>query len=165
MCNFLSNFQCNIEKCFCCSCRSQVLHRATQSEQLATIRAEKAWRNSLLARQGRWSIGFTKKSTLGENCVASCWRGVSTLCNGSCKLLRLLRKVELDSTSCNVARNKKRYALQVAEVPCYTAQFFSNLQRNGIALQVAVKIAQCNRVFTPHSFLAGLFAIEKRDAR
>ena len=27
-------------------------------------------------------------------------------------------------------------ALQVAEVPCYTAQFFSNLQRNGIALQV-----------------------------
>ena len=26
--------------------------------------------------------------TLGENCVASCWRGV-TLCNGSCKLLRL----------------------------------------------------------------------------
>ena len=27
---------------------------------------------------------------------------------GSCKLLRLLRKVELDSTSCKVARNKKR---------------------------------------------------------
>ena len=54
--------------------------------------------------------------TLGENCVASCWRGV-TLCNGSCKLLRLLRKVELDSTSCNVARNKKKDALQVAEVP------------------------------------------------
>ena len=55
------------------------------------------------------SVGFTKTNqrTLGENCVASCWRGV-TLCNGSCKLLRLLRKVELDSTSCNVARNKKR---------------------------------------------------------
>ena len=49
----------------------------------------------------------TNQRTLGENCVASCWRGV-TLCNGSCKLLRLLRKVELDSTSCNVARNKKR---------------------------------------------------------
>ena len=44
---------------------------------------------------------------LGENCAASCWRGV-TLCNGSCKLLRLLRKVELDSSSCNVARNDKR---------------------------------------------------------
>ena len=54
--------------------------------------------------------------TLGENCVASCWRDV-TLCNGSCKLLRLLRKVELDSNSCNVARNKKN-GLQVAEVPC-----------------------------------------------
>ena len=46
------------------------------------------------------------RRTLGENCVASCRRGV-TLCNGSCKLLRLLQKVELDSTSCNVARNKK----------------------------------------------------------
>ena len=34
--------------------------------------------------------------------------GCVTLCNGGCKLLRLLRKVELDSTSCNVARNKKR---------------------------------------------------------
>ena len=63
LCNFLSNLQRNIEKCFCCSCRSEVLHRVTQFEQLATIRAEKAWRNSLLARRGRWSVGFTKKST------------------------------------------------------------------------------------------------------
>ena len=114
-------------------------------EQLATICAEKAWRNSLLARRGRWSVGLTKNErTLGENCVASCWRGV-TLCNGSCKLLRLLRKVELDSTSCNTLRATKKDALQVAEVPCYTAQLFSNLQRNDVALQVAVKIAQCNR--------------------
>ena len=57
---------------------------------------------------------------LGKNCVSSCCRGV-TLCNGGCKLLRLIRKVELDSTSCNVARNKKKDALQVAAVPCYTA--------------------------------------------
>ena len=41
----------------------------------------------------------------------------------------------------------KEDALQVAEVPCYTAQFFSNLQHNGVALQVALKIAQCNRAF------------------
>ena len=45
---------------------------------------------------------------------------------------------------------QKKDALQVAEVLCYTAQFFSNLQRNGVALQVAVvvvalQIAQCNR--------------------
>ena len=40
---------------------------------------------------------------------------------------------------------QKKDALQVAEVPCYTAQFFSNLQRNGVALQVTEKIAQCNR--------------------
>ena len=71
--------------------------------------------------------------TVGKNCVASCWRDV-TLYNGGCKLLRLLCKLELDSTSCNVARNNKKYALQVAEVPSYTAQFFSNLERNGVAL-------------------------------
>ena len=31
--------------------------------------------------------------------------------------------------------------------PYYTVQFFSNLSRNGIAKQVAEKIAQCNRAF------------------
>ena len=50
LCNFLSNVQHDIEKCFCCSCRGEVLRHATRSEQLATICAEKAWRNSLLAR-------------------------------------------------------------------------------------------------------------------
>ena len=88
LCNLVSNLQRNIEKCFCCSCLGGVLHRATQSEQLATICTEKTLRYSLLARRSRWGV---------------------TLCNGSCKLqLRLLRKVEMDSTSCNVARNKKR---------------------------------------------------------
>ena len=57
LCNLLSNLQRNIEKCFCCSCRGGVLHRATQSEQLGTICTEKALRRS------RWSVGFTKKST------------------------------------------------------------------------------------------------------
>ena len=55
--------------------------------------------------------------------------------------------VELSSTSCNVARNKN-VARQVAEVTCYTVQFFSNLCRNGVARQVAEKIAQCNIAFT-----------------
>ena len=32
-------------------------------QQLATICAEKPWRNSLLTRRSRWSVGFTKKST------------------------------------------------------------------------------------------------------
>ena len=40
-------------------------------------------------------------------------------------------------------RATKKDALQVAEVPCYTAQFFST-----VALQVAVKIAQCDRAFS-----------------
>ena len=56
--------------------------------------------------------------------------GVVTLCNGDRKLLQSLQKVELSSTSCNVARNKN-VARQVAEVTCYTVQFFSNLCRNG----------------------------------
>ena len=40
-----------------------MLHRATQSEQLATICTEKALRYSLLARRSRWSVGFMKKAT------------------------------------------------------------------------------------------------------
>ena len=40
-------------------------------------------------------------------------------------------------------RNKND-ARQVAEVTCYTVQFFSNLCRNGFARQVAEKIVQCN---------------------
>ena len=35
--------------------------------------------------------------------------------------------------------------------PCYTVQFSSNLSRNGIARQVAEKIAQCNRALTEQS--------------
>ena len=71
--------------------------------------------------------------------TTSYWRGV-TLCNGSCKLLRLLRKVELDSTSCKVARNKKRCV----------ASCRGTLLRRAIPRQLAtqhrcVKIAQCNR--------------------
>ena len=66
--------------------------------------------------------------------------GVVTLRNGDWKFLQSLQKVELSSTSCNVARNKNA-ARQVAEVTCYTVQFFSNLCCNGIARQVAEKIA------------------------
>ena len=54
--------------------------------------------------------------------------GVVTLCNDDWKLLQSLQKVEL-SSSCNVTRNKN-VARQVAEVTCYTVQFFSNLLRD-----------------------------------
>ena len=72
------------------------------------------WRSGL---GGRSDLQRNQR-TLGKHCVASCWRGV-TLCNGGSKLLRWLRKVELDSTLCNVARNKND-ALQVSEIPCFT---------------------------------------------
>ena len=108
LCNFLSNLQRNIKKCFCCSCRGEVLHRATHLSNLQRFVPRKPGETRY------WCAGVGGRTDLqrnqrtpGENCVASCWRGV-TLCNGSCKLLRLLRKVELDSTSCNVARSKKR---------------------------------------------------------
>ena len=47
-----------------------------------------------------------------------------------------LQKVELSSTSCNVARNRN-VARQVAEVTCYTVQFFSNL---AVATQIAEEL-------------------------
>ena len=82
------------------------------------------------------------RRTLGENCVASCRRGV-TLCNGSCKLLRLLQKVELDSTSCNVARNKKWCVAS-----CRGTLLHRAILQQLATQQVAVKIAQCNRALT-----------------
>ena len=75
-----------------------------------------------------------------KHCETSCWRGV-TLRNGDWKLLQSLQKVELSYTSCNIARSKN-VARQVAEVTCYTVQFFSNLCRSGVARQVSEKIAQ-----------------------
>ena len=65
-----------------------------------------------------------------------------TLCNSIVNCCNPLRKVELSSTSCNAPRNKK-----LRDNPCYTEQFFSNLSHNGIARQVAERIAQCNRSF------------------
>ena len=81
---------------FCCSYQGEVLHRATRTKQLGTICAEKAWGKSRL----------TFLFTLGKHRVASRWRNV-TLCNGGCKLLQSLRKVELNSASCNAAHTKK----------------------------------------------------------
>ena len=46
-------------------------------------------------------------------------------------------------------RGPLRATKNLRDSSCYTMQFSSNLSRNGIARQVAEKIAQCNRVFTP----------------
>ena len=76
---------------------------------------------------------------IGQSIVRQVAGGVVTLRNGDWKLLQSLQKVKLSSTSCNAARNKNA-ARQVAEVTCYTVQFFSNLCRNGVA--------QCNTAFS-----------------
>ena len=68
-----------------------------------------------------------------------CWRD-DTLCNS-------LRKVELSSTLRNASCNKK---------VCKTTHIIlcnpGNLSRNGIARQVAEKIAQCNRAFSHYKY-------------
>ena len=104
-----------------------------------------------------WCAGLGGRSdlqrnqrTLGKHCIASCWMGV-TLCNGGCKLLRLLRKVELDSTLCSIARNNKR-CIASCRGTVTPHNFYSNLQRNGVALQVAGKIAWCNRALRMEIF-------------
>ena len=110
-----------------------VLHRARQSEQLATICAEKAWRTSLLARGvgGRSDLQRNQR-TLGENCFAGRAGGVL---HYATQIAAIDAKSRTGFYLCNVARNKNRCiaSLQVAEVPCYTAQFFSDMQRSGVA--------------------------------
>ena len=82
--------------------RSTIYLAATYSlcnapDQLATIRAENPGGNRY------WRAGVGRI----DNEINARWRGV-TLCNGSCKLLQLLRKRGLHYTSCIVARIKKR---------------------------------------------------------
>ena len=61
-----------------------------------------------------------------------------------------LRKVE-DCSTFPATRLAIFVARQVAKRGCYTRNFFCNLSRNGVALQVARKIASCNSTFTRQS--------------
>jgi len=67
------------------------------------------------------------------------------VCNGATSCCNALRKVDLNYTSCkavlNVAHRK------TGETARYTLQFSSSLFRNGVARQLAEKIAQCNSTF------------------
>ena len=65
------------------------------------------------------------------------------MCNGVVNCCNPLRKVDLSSTRATLRATKK-----LPDNPRYTVQFSSNLSRNGIARQVAEKIAQCNRALT-----------------
>ena len=115
-----------------------------QSEQLATIRAEKTWQNSLLAHRGRWSVGFTKKSKHAQGKLrCKLLEGCYTV-QRQLQVATIVAKSRTGFYFVQHCTQQQKGALQVAEVPCCTEQFLSNLQRN-IALQVAVKIAQCNR--------------------
>jgi len=70
-----------------------------------------------------------------------------TLCNGTTSCCNALRKVDLNSTSCNTVLNVV-HQKTLRDNPCYTLQFSRNLFCNGVARQVAEKIAQCNSTFT-----------------
>ena len=142
--NLVSNLQRNIEKCFCCSYRGGVLHRATQSEQLATICTEKALRYSLLTRRSRWSVGFTKKSTHARGKLRC------KLLEGCYTVQRQLQIATIVAKSRTVFYFVQRCAQQ-NKMRCKLSRYPvtpRNLQRNTVALQVAVKIAQCNRAFS-----------------
>ena len=87
-----------------------VLHRARQSEQLATICAEKAWRTSLLARGvgGRSDLQRNQR-TLGENCFAGRAGGV----------LHYATQIAAIDSTCATLRATKTDALQVCKLPRY----------------------------------------------
>ena len=53
----------------------------------------------------------------------------------------------MSSTAYNALRNKK-----LRDNPRHTVPFSGNLSHNGIARNVAEKIAQCNRALKEHSF-------------
>ena len=124
-----------------------MLHLATHLSNLQRFVPRKPgetryWRSGV---GGRSDLQRNQR-TLGENCVASCCRGV-TLCNGSCKLLRLLRKVELDSTSCNVARNKKGCVASCRGTLLHRT-ILQQLATQRCCVASCCKIAQCNRAST-----------------
>ena len=142
LCNLVSNFQRNIEKCFCCSCRGGVLHRATQSEQLATICTEKALRYSLLARRSRWSVGFTKKSTHARGKLrCKLLEGCYTV-QRQLQVATIVAKSRTGFYFVQRCAQQKKDTLQVAEVPV-------TLRNSSATCNATVlKIAQWNRALT-----------------
>ena len=106
-------------------------------EQLATICAEKAWRNSLLAHRGRWSVGLTKKSTHARGKLR-------------CKLLEGCYTVQRQlQVATIVAKSRTGFyfvqrCAQQKKMRCKLPRY-PVTPRNSSATCVAVKIAQCNR--------------------
>ena len=62
LCNFLSNVQRNDEKCFCCSLRNEVSHRATRLRNLQRFVPRKPGETRNWRFGGRRSFGLTKKT-------------------------------------------------------------------------------------------------------
>ena len=108
-------------------------------EQLATICAEKAWWNLLLACRGQWLVGFTKKSMHAQGKLR-------------CKLLEGCYTVQRQlQVATIVAKSRTRFyfvqrCAQQKKMRCKLLRYPSNSSAtcNG----VAVKIAQCNMAFS-----------------
>ena len=93
-----------------------------------------------------------------KNRVASCWRGV-TLCK---KRLRLLREVEPGFYFVQRCAQQNSHALQVAEVPCYTIQFFNNAMVFRCKL---LEIARCDRTWTTFGEIMAIVLLSRKRCR
>ena len=115
LCNFLINVRRNVEKCFCCSCKIEVLHRAKQPEQ--PICAERAWGNQRLARPGQRSVGFTKKDACARDKMRSVLKGCYTV-QQRLQIVASDAKSRTEILLRATLRATTKYALQVVKVPC-----------------------------------------------
>ena len=120
VCNFLSDVQRNVGKCFCCTCRNEVLRHATPSEQLATtVCARRA--GTLTTGAPRSVVGRIHKekhiSALETKLLALrvAKRGCHTV-----QQLQICAIVGCYLVQRGVQQLKRKHALEVAEVPCYT---------------------------------------------
>ena len=116
---------------FCCSCPGEMFHRATRSEQLATICAQKSQVNYPVDRMYKEirNYALEKNWLRVAGRALHCATAVASCYDWSEKYNCILRRATLHAT--------KKDALQVAELPWYTVQFLSNF-----ALQVAGKTAR-----------------------
>ena len=92
---FSSNLQRNVENEFVAvaKIRCYIVQRDLSNLQRFAQRKPAGTRTDLRAGVGGRSDSQRETHAL-ENCIVSCWRGV-TLCSSGCKLLRLVRKAEL----------------------------------------------------------------------
>ena len=88
--------------------------------------------------------------------------GVLHCARSGCKLLRLLREVEPGFYFVQRSAQQNSHALQVAEVPCYTVQFFNNAMVFRCKL---LEIARCDRTWTTFGEIMAIVLLSRKRCR